>query len=145
MLSSHRFPLPASPQADQADGDAAKIKEYLEGKHWSKGKVIGTGAYCTCFLARDVKSGTIMAVKQASGLALLVVLVIMAECLLLSLVFTDVLMTCHYHPTHLTLIALTHPFLHVCHPHLLPSTPSDPALASYLTSLLTLTSHLTLT
>lgn len=54
-------------QADQAEGDATKVREYLETKHWVKGKVIGTGAYCTCFLAKDVKSGTIMAVKQVGG------------------------------------------------------------------------------
>ena len=59
--------LHTSVQADQTEGDAAKVKEYFEAKHWTKGKVIGTGAYCTCFLARDTKSGTIMAVKQVGG------------------------------------------------------------------------------
>ena len=37
---------------------------YLEGVHWVKGKLIGTGAFCTCSLARDVKNGTMFAVKQ---------------------------------------------------------------------------------
>jgi mitogen-activated protein kinase kinase kinase 1 len=54
------------PLADQQDGEAVNVKEYVEKMHWTKGRVIGTGAYCTCFLARDVKSGTIMAVKQVS-------------------------------------------------------------------------------
>ena len=53
------------------DGDSTKISEYAEGTHWSKGRVIGTGAYCTCFLARDMKSGTIMAVKQVLKYAIM--------------------------------------------------------------------------
>ena len=36
----------------------------MEGKHWVKGKLIGTGAFCSCFLARDTRLGTMMAVKQ---------------------------------------------------------------------------------
>ena len=39
---------------------------YLEGQHWVKGKLIGTGAFCSCFLARDTRLGTMMAVKQVS-------------------------------------------------------------------------------
>ncbi|EDV22347.1 uncharacterized protein TRIADDRAFT_28738, partial [Trichoplax adhaerens] len=31
---------------------------------WQKGKLLGTGAYSTCYAARDIKSGTLMAVKQ---------------------------------------------------------------------------------
>ena len=37
---------------------------YLEGVHWVKGKLIGTGAFCSCYLARDVRNGTMFAVKQ---------------------------------------------------------------------------------
>ena len=36
----------------------------MEGKHWVKGKLIGTGAFCSCFIARDTRLGTMMAVKQ---------------------------------------------------------------------------------
>lgn len=39
---------------------------YLEGIHWIKGPLLGTGAYSTCYQARDVKTGVIMAVKQVS-------------------------------------------------------------------------------
>ena len=31
---------------------------------WTRSFVLGTGAFSTCFQARDVKSGTLMAVKQ---------------------------------------------------------------------------------
>ena len=44
-----------------SDGPGAA---YLEGKQWVKGKLIGTGAFCSCFLARDTRLGTMMAVKQ---------------------------------------------------------------------------------
>jgi hypothetical protein len=37
---------------------------YLEGIHWKRGSVIGTGAFSTCYQARDVQTGTLMAVKQ---------------------------------------------------------------------------------
>ncbi|XP_033738127.1 mitogen-activated protein kinase kinase kinase 1-like isoform X2 [Pecten maximus] len=39
---------------------------FLENVHWVKGPLLGTGAYSTCYQARDVKSGVIMAVKQIS-------------------------------------------------------------------------------
>jgi mitogen-activated protein kinase kinase kinase 1 len=48
--------------AEGSDGGSV----YLEGKHWVKGKLIGTGAFCSCFLARDTRLGTMMAVKQVS-------------------------------------------------------------------------------
>lgn len=48
----------ASP--DQRDGSNV----YVEGIHWKKGARIGTGAFCTCFLARDIKTGALMALKQ---------------------------------------------------------------------------------
>ena len=39
-------------------------KQYLEGINWVKGKLIGTGAFCSCFLARDMENGIMFAVKQ---------------------------------------------------------------------------------
>jgi mitogen-activated protein kinase kinase kinase 1 len=38
----------------------------VEGVHWIKGKLIGAGAYCSCYLARDMDNGTMFAVKQVS-------------------------------------------------------------------------------
>ena len=37
---------------------------YQEGEHWKRGSVLGTGAFSTCYQARDVQTGTLMAVKQ---------------------------------------------------------------------------------
>lgn len=37
---------------------------YLEKIHWVKGPLLGTGAYSSCYQARDVTTGVIMAVKQ---------------------------------------------------------------------------------
>ena len=37
---------------------------YRQDNEWVKGKPIGSGAYCSCFLAQDTRTGTIMAVKQ---------------------------------------------------------------------------------
>lgn len=39
---------------------------YMEKIHWMKGPLLGTGAYSTCYQARDVRTGVIMAVKQIS-------------------------------------------------------------------------------
>ncbi|XP_062600728.1 mitogen-activated protein kinase kinase kinase 1-like [Saccostrea cucullata] len=39
---------------------------YLESVHWMKGPLLGTGAYSTCYQAKDVKTGVLMAVKQVS-------------------------------------------------------------------------------
>ncbi|XP_077981126.1 mitogen-activated protein kinase kinase kinase 1-like [Glandiceps talaboti] len=47
---------------DENDKDSV----YMEGEHWIKGPIIGSGAFSTCFQARDIKTGTIMAVKQVS-------------------------------------------------------------------------------
>lgn len=41
-------------------------REYAEGVDWTKGTVLGTGAYSTCYQARDVETGTLMAAKQIS-------------------------------------------------------------------------------
>jgi len=40
--------------------------EYRENKQWSKGAQIGLGAFSACYQARDIFTGTLMAVKQAS-------------------------------------------------------------------------------
>lgn len=37
---------------------------YLEGVHWKKGELLGTGAYSSCYAVRDLMSGSLMAVKQ---------------------------------------------------------------------------------
>ncbi|XP_069128758.1 mitogen-activated protein kinase kinase kinase 1-like [Argopecten irradians] len=50
--------------SDNVDGDQPTL--FLENVHWVKGPLLGTGAYSTCYQARDVKSGVIMAVKQLS-------------------------------------------------------------------------------
>ena len=43
-----------------------QAREYREGAEWTKGAVLGTGAYSTCYQARDVETGTLMAAKQIS-------------------------------------------------------------------------------
>ena len=37
---------------------------YYENMHWVKGPLLGTGAFSSCYQARDIKTGTIMALKQ---------------------------------------------------------------------------------
>jgi mitogen-activated protein kinase kinase kinase 1 len=39
---------------------------YLEGVDWVRGPMLGTGAFSTCYQARDNRTGTLMAVKQIS-------------------------------------------------------------------------------
>ncbi|XP_033109316.1 mitogen-activated protein kinase kinase kinase 1-like isoform X2 [Anneissia japonica] len=46
--------------------DIANKDQYIEGKHWSRGELIGTGAFSSCYKACDMQTGTIMAVKQVS-------------------------------------------------------------------------------
>ncbi|KAK3089193.1 hypothetical protein FSP39_001643, partial [Pinctada imbricata] len=55
-------------QPDNYDSSKAPNNKtlYLENVHWVKGPLLGTGAYSTCYQARDVKTGVIMAVKQIS-------------------------------------------------------------------------------
>ena len=43
-----------------------QTREYSEGVDWTKATVLGTGAYSTCYQARDVETGTLMAAKQIS-------------------------------------------------------------------------------
>jgi hypothetical protein len=40
---------------------------YREGVEWTKASLLGSGAYSCCYQARDVLTGTIMAVKQISS------------------------------------------------------------------------------
>ena len=42
--------------------------QYREGVEWTKAMLLGSGAYSSCYQARDVLTGTIMAVKQISNL-----------------------------------------------------------------------------
>jgi len=46
--------------------------EYRENKQWSKGGQIGLGAFSACYQARDMFTGTLMAVKQVSAKCVLV-------------------------------------------------------------------------
>lgn len=41
-----------------------KCNSYLEGLDWKRGQLLGTGAFSSCYQARDVATGTLMAVKQ---------------------------------------------------------------------------------
>jgi len=36
----------------------------MENIHWKKGELLGTGAFSSCYAARDVFTGALMAVKQ---------------------------------------------------------------------------------
>lgn len=40
--------------------------QYEEGRDWVRGQLLGTGAFSSCYQARDVRTGTLMAVKQVS-------------------------------------------------------------------------------
>jgi len=55
----------AHPHRDMTE-DGQYKREYREGVDWTKGTVLGTGAYSTCYQARDVETGTLMAAKQIS-------------------------------------------------------------------------------
>ena len=49
---------------DGLDDDTPE--RYVEFEHWVRGPLIGTGAFSSCYLARDITSGTLMCVKQIS-------------------------------------------------------------------------------
>lgn len=55
----------AHPHRDMMEDGHSK-RDYKEGVDWTKGTVLGTGAYSTCYQARDVETGTLMAAKQIS-------------------------------------------------------------------------------
>ncbi|WAR24323.1 M3K1-like protein, partial [Mya arenaria] len=75
-VSAHDPPTPIVPgltphdqeqaceEVDSEVGNAPSL--YYESVHWVKGPLLGTGAFSTCYQARDVKTGTIMALKQIS-------------------------------------------------------------------------------
>ncbi|RXG69438.1 Mitogen-activated protein kinase kinase kinase 1 [Armadillidium vulgare] len=76
MNEQEEKPLPAIPgldlipkyldeNADLSEG-ISNITPYEEGKDWIKGPLLGTGAFSSCYQARDVHTGTLMAVKQLS-------------------------------------------------------------------------------
>ena len=46
------------------DEDIPFSHSYKETKDWTKSFMLGSGAFSTCFQARDVQTGTLMAVKQ---------------------------------------------------------------------------------
>uniref|UniRef100_A0A2C9K5L3 Mitogen-activated protein kinase kinase kinase 1 n=1 Tax=Biomphalaria glabrata TaxID=6526 RepID=A0A2C9K5L3_BIOGL len=53
-------------ECDDRNGECRQPTMYLEKVHWVKGPLLGTGAYSSCYQARDVRTGVIMAVKQIS-------------------------------------------------------------------------------
>lgn len=85
-VSEHQNPIPIVPgltptareeviairiQPDDVDavrgeGGLGQPQMYYENIHWVKGPLLGTGAFSTCYQARDVRTGVIMAVKQIS-------------------------------------------------------------------------------
>jgi mitogen-activated protein kinase kinase kinase 1 len=68
-LSGITPPNPMTPIHVQSSGGAEGMdvgSEYIEGKHWVKGMLIGTAGFSSYFLARDTELGTMMAVKQVS-------------------------------------------------------------------------------
>ncbi|KAK7484101.1 hypothetical protein BaRGS_00024713 [Batillaria attramentaria] len=85
-VSEHQSPIPIVPgltptareevitvriQPDDVDavrGESSRGQPqmYYESIHWVKGPLLGTGAFSTCYQARDVQTGVIMAVKQIS-------------------------------------------------------------------------------
>ena len=46
------------------DGLPDPMHSYEESVHWVRGGMLGTGAFSTCYQARDIKTGTLMCVKQ---------------------------------------------------------------------------------
>ncbi|KAJ9574004.1 hypothetical protein L9F63_008601, partial [Diploptera punctata] len=44
--------------------DVIKCDSYLEGLDWKRGELLGNGAFSSCYQARDMATGTLMAVKQ---------------------------------------------------------------------------------
>jgi len=56
----------AHPHTNMTEEGDFQTREYSEGVDWTKATVLGTGAYSTCYQARDVETGTLMAAKQIS-------------------------------------------------------------------------------
>ncbi|KAH3695504.1 hypothetical protein DPMN_082964 [Dreissena polymorpha] len=53
-------------ECDGMDSNGNPPMLYFENVHWVKGRQLGSGAFSTCYQSRDVKTGTIMALKQIS-------------------------------------------------------------------------------
>ena len=51
-------------QEDATVVDGWEHTVYRQNHDWMKGIRIGSGAFCSCFLARDNQTGTLIAVKQ---------------------------------------------------------------------------------
>ena len=66
MMMFSRLVSDTFPPQMVEDGHARR--EYKEGLDWTKSSVLGTGAYSTCYQARDVQTGTLMAAKQITFL-----------------------------------------------------------------------------
>jgi hypothetical protein len=49
-----------------------KCSSYLEGLDWKRGQLLGTGAFSSCYQARDVATGTLMAVKQVLAVCVII-------------------------------------------------------------------------
>ncbi|CAH1795279.1 unnamed protein product [Owenia fusiformis] len=72
--SLHQTPLPNVPGLTDNEEtpviiqneDGSLRDRYVEDEHWVRGPVLGTGAFSTCYQARDIKTGVLMAVKQIS-------------------------------------------------------------------------------
>lgn len=50
----------------RSSGSNSNSQLYMENCHWVRSHLLGTGAFSSCYQARDVKTGTLMAVKQIS-------------------------------------------------------------------------------
>lgn len=53
-----------SSKCSASDVTTATDSIYQEGLHWTRGPLLGTGAFSICYQGRDLRTGTIMAVKQ---------------------------------------------------------------------------------
>ncbi|XP_022109851.1 mitogen-activated protein kinase kinase kinase 1-like isoform X2 [Acanthaster planci] len=78
VASTIQSPLPVVPgltpgkgedvivHVQSEDGETPREKCYVEREHWVKGVLLGTGAFSSCYQSRDIRTGTLMAVKQVS-------------------------------------------------------------------------------
>ena len=63
QLDNNSYLHPGSSAA--GDGSTPPVR-YREDVDWRRGPMIGTGAFSTCYQARDARTGTLMCVKQVS-------------------------------------------------------------------------------
>ncbi|KAG7166236.1 Mitogen-activated protein kinase kinase kinase 1-like [Homarus americanus] len=76
LWRAHEAPLPVIPGLDLLPAHLGESlhpyeqyvegAQYEEGRDWMRGPLLGTGAFSSCYQARDVRTGTLMAVKQVS-------------------------------------------------------------------------------